>query len=99
VEGIITYPRYATVEKVSFKPPGFVSLNSLEQCRPEELDLDPEHPGKRRRLRRIAGRISTRSHTFPIDRRLALLDALWHNEELTRVFRVMREVFSATRGR
>jgi hypothetical protein len=95
-EGVITYPDYPKVEKVSIHPRDFVSLDGLKQFRIEEMTLAPEHPGMRLLLTGVAGYIRTGSGAFPVDRRLTQFDALWHTPRLMALFSLVTWVFPTT---
>lgn len=95
-EGVITYPDYPKVEKVSIHPRDFVSLDGLKQFRIEEMALAPELPGMRLLLNGVAGHVRTGSGAFPIDRRLTQFDALWHTPRLMALFSLVTWVFPTT---
>jgi hypothetical protein len=95
-EGVITYPDYPKVEKVSIHPREFVSLDGLKQFRIEEMALAPELPGMRLLLKGVAGYVRTGSGAFPIDRRLTQFDALWHTPRLMALFSLVTWVFPTT---
>jgi hypothetical protein len=95
-EGVITYPDYPKIEKVSIHPRDFVSLAGLKQFRIEEMALAPELPGMRLRLNGVARYARTGSGAFPIDRRLTRFDALWHTPHLMALFSLVTWVFPTT---
>ncbi len=97
-DGEITYPDYPDVKKVSFKPPDFVSLASLQKFRIEEIVLDPEHQGMRFRLHGIARHVKTGSPAFAKDHRLTRFDTLWQNPRLLALFGIIVWVFPTTVG-
>jgi hypothetical protein len=95
-EGVITYPDYPKIEKVSIHPRDFVNLNGLKQFRIEEIALDQERPGMRLLLNGVARSVKTGSGAFPIDRRLTRFDALWHAPRLMALFSLVTWVFPTT---